>query len=217
MTYRNARVLQVVERFDILSRQVAETLLLPSIRMHVGGTLDDPAFLLGSSRIGGVPDLPPGVDWPRVQVPEAIRDKPAMLRHYALDAPITSLGEERALPFLCQISLAEVASLDLQRVLPQRGLLLFFFDANLEMGIEVFGDASPEKRDTRAWRVVYVEDPGHLQRAAFPHDLAQEQRFAPCPVSFHLEWMLPSVESPLLESVSPKKGRYLALLQAIAG
>lgn len=84
------------------------------------------------------------------------------------------------------------------------------------MWVEMYGGTPPQQQDTRAWRVVYVQDPSQLQRATPPPELAPEQRFAPCPVSFCLEWMLPSVESPLLEGYHPPQGRYLELLQAIA-
>ncbi len=58
----------------------------------------------GSSRLGGLPDLPPGVDWPR-------RD--------LVGTPLA---------FLAQVNLAEVAPADLERVLPATGILYFFVD-----------------------------------------------------------------------------------------
>lgn len=103
------RVLQTIEQFGLLTRQEAEALLLPSVRIHVGSALADSALPLGASRLGWRPDLPPGVGWPRVEVPEAMRGEPAMLGRSVGNAPRARLGDERALPFLCQISLSEVA------------------------------------------------------------------------------------------------------------
>jgi hypothetical protein len=54
------------------------------------------------SRLGGVPELPPGFDWP------------------------TWNGRE--LEFLAQVDLAEVAAVDAETVLPRSGLMLFFYD-----------------------------------------------------------------------------------------
>jgi uncharacterized protein YwqG len=58
---------------------------------------------LGASRFGGVPDLPPGVDWPdRDGVP---------------------------MEFIAQIRLADVAGLDPQHRLPPTGSLAFFYNS----------------------------------------------------------------------------------------
>jgi len=213
---QRARVLLVNERFGLLGRKDAERLLLPSIRMHAGSALADSAIHLGASKLGGLPDLPPGMDWPQVEVPKTTRAEQEKLRRYFQSAALLdSLGDERALPFLCQVSLAELAPWDLQRALPGKGLLLFFYDAGLDMVLNTLGDNPLEQRDFRAWRVLYVEDGLQVQRAAPPEGLGPQQRFAPCPVSFRLEWMLPPHESPLLDR-SLDVWRYLDLLEAIA-
>jgi uncharacterized protein YwqG len=58
---------------------------------------------LGRSHIGGWPDLPATIEWPRW------RDKP--------------------LAFLAQINLADLTSFECCRVLPQSGHLWFFYDS----------------------------------------------------------------------------------------
>jgi hypothetical protein len=58
---------------------------------------------VGMSRIGGLPDLPVGIEWP------CWRDK--------------------SLAFLAQINLAELASFACCQVLPKTGLLYFFYDS----------------------------------------------------------------------------------------
>lgn len=59
---------------------------------------------IGSTRLGGVPDLPPGTTWPRY--------------------------EGRPLSFITQVDLAETAGVnDVYRLLPHEGLLSFFYDA----------------------------------------------------------------------------------------
>src|SRR5262245_9213006 len=77
--------------------------MLPSIRLVARPLADEPP--LGASRIGGCPDLPRGMKWPR-------RDGEGPYR------------------FVLQISLAEVAAFDVARVLPKAGLLSFFYARN---------------------------------------------------------------------------------------
>jgi len=76
-----------------------EELLRPSLRLTVGGPA---AAEPGGSRLGGTPDLPPGLEWPRSQ------------------------GQELA--FLGQLDLAAVSARMPEAELPADGLLLFFYD-----------------------------------------------------------------------------------------
>src|SRR5690242_6895057 len=68
--------------------------LLPSIRLVPRAADTSPT---GGSRVGGLPDLPAGVTWPRAKA----------------DDP-----KSRPLWFFMQVNLAEVAALDSQKVLP---------------------------------------------------------------------------------------------------
>lgn len=73
----------------------------PAIRIHsrrVGAT-DLP---VGASKMGGLPDLPPGVDWP--------------------------LYKGQPLALLAQFSMSEVSVNDAEGALPQTGMLYFFYD-----------------------------------------------------------------------------------------
>lgn len=82
--------------------QAAQTHVRNAIHMQTRAikTLDD--LPLGASRIGGVPDLPPGVDWP-------------MRGHWPLS-------------FIAQINLAESHPFDTEQRLPARGMLYLFYD-----------------------------------------------------------------------------------------
>ncbi len=99
---------------------------------------------VGGTKIGGCPDLPPNVEWPRVAAPKAWRKHP--------------------LAFLAQVNLAEVAPMNVRRELPEKGVLLFFYDMKC-MG---YGSC----------RVLYVEDASTLSRGSFPRALGLEYRFA---------------------------------------
>jgi uncharacterized protein YwqG len=86
-----------------------------SIRIHAEMLEDDveDGLSVGQSRIGGLPDLPRGTEWPRYG--------------------------DRPLVFVAQIDLAETAPLDDEGLLPRTGFLWFFYDA---LGHEDFGDTA---------------------------------------------------------------------------
>ncbi|MFN0155531.1 MAG: YwqG family protein [Gaiella sp.] len=79
-----------------------ETLTRSSIRLQ-SELVDEPSIGIGESKLGGHPDLPSAVEWPR----------------YA-DLPQS---------FIAQINLAEVHRYDVDRLLPASGLLSFFYDS----------------------------------------------------------------------------------------
>lgn len=86
-----------------------EALARPAIRLSLraaGAPGSDSGSAVGSSRIGGEPDLPPGTPWPAKQ-----------------GAPMAFVG---------QIRLEEAAPCDTAHLLPPAGLLSFFYDAAQE-------------------------------------------------------------------------------------
>lgn len=95
--------LQEVFSSSGLSR-VSEELIraaLPSIRL-ITHTVEEGSLRLGSSKFGGSPDLPKGIEWPK--------------RNGAF------------LPFVAQINLLEIASYDKDHLFPDAGIIFFFFD-----------------------------------------------------------------------------------------
>lgn len=76
-------------------------LVRPSCRLVPDPSIDSAAA--GASRLGGVPDLPPGTEWPT--------------------------GPDAPLSFVAQINLADVAEVMPSSGLPASGLLAFFYDA----------------------------------------------------------------------------------------
>lgn len=96
-------------------------------------------FGLGQSRIGGVPDLPLGLPWPRQRW---LRDETAAWPDYAREALAQAIArgeviEEAhhvalALPFVAQLELAELAAFDTP--LPKTGQLWLFADQQTTLG-----------------------------------------------------------------------------------
>jgi uncharacterized protein YwqG len=116
------------------------------------------------SRLGGTPDLPAGIEWPS--------------------------WNDQDLAFLGQVDLAEAAALDRALYLPERGLLLFFYDAATQpSGLD------PSHRGS--CRVLHVgEDPSPLERKG-----ADRVRLAEYPLELSLELTLPRSWSSRVEAL----------------
>jgi uncharacterized protein YwqG len=80
-----------------------EPLVAESIRI-IAQPGTEQAISVGSSKLGGLPDLPPGVAWPA--------------------------WKDTSMSFIAQFDLAQVSKYDTQKALPQSGILYFFFDSN---------------------------------------------------------------------------------------
>lgn len=65
---------------------------------------DESELRIGESKLGGLPDLPPGVDWPECK------------------------GEP--LSFIAQFRMSDVTEYDTDRLLPSTGMTYFFYDAD---------------------------------------------------------------------------------------
>jgi hypothetical protein len=149
--------------------------LQPSIRIRAEKcTLDE--LPLGASRLGGCPDLPPGVGWPYWVGSPWVKGPDGL---FVRGAP-----REKPLHFLAQICLDELPGGEPRRLLPQREVLYFFYDC----------ECSPwgfDPRDRGAWRVWFVDAPARdLRRTPFPGGGPVLQP-APCRVTYSVDWTLP--------------------------
>ncbi len=157
-----------------------DLLVRPSIRLH---TCESEESANGISRLGGLPDLPPGTSWPEWQgVPQS---------------------------FIAQVRLSELHPYDTEHLLPEDGMLWFFYDARQQ----TFGE-SPADRG--GWRVLFVNgDPGQLRQTPAPEGLPQESRFRPCPIGYTSELTLPQqpeLEIPHFDWTPEEQQRYEQLL-----
>jgi uncharacterized protein YwqG len=100
------RLRQHVEQFDLARiADALDKLALVSIRMKTTLTSEN-EIPLGSSKMGGTPDLPQGMSWPECR------------------------GDPMA--FLLQIRLDDFAPYDFQGYLPKEGLMYFFYEARAQ-------------------------------------------------------------------------------------
>ncbi len=159
-----------------------ETLLKPSIRI-LTNPVEESLIPLGASKFGGLPDLPPGVDWPHRQ------------GDAEPDCPEESGGP---LLFLAQIRLDELPVCEAARLLPESGILYFF----AAMWIDAIGTGHRDEREHQK-ALHYDGDPSLLCRTPVPpvSALLQEADYEPeghrypaCAVTFALDMTLPDIE-----------------------
>ena len=105
---------------------------------------------IGVSKIGGKPSLPKDFEWPYYEGENFNGDK-----------------EKRPLSFLAQINLKEASKYDTEGLLPESGLLSFFYDIDTMR----WGD-SPE--DEGCAKVYYFEEGTELHETDIPKELDEE-------------------------------------------
>lgn len=122
------------------------------------------------SKLGGLPAAPADFVWPRFEAAN-------------YDGEVA----EGPLSFLCQINPAEIGELDGDRLLPEAGLLLFFYE--MESSCRGFDPA-----DDGCVRVYYFGDQSKLAPVALPEDLAEEYAVKEYDLSLEAKDSYPSYE-----------------------
>jgi uncharacterized protein YwqG len=125
----------------------------PNIRLLPTSTLEVDTTPQGSSKLGGGPDLPVGADWPTRSAYRYPRDED--------DFRSPSAWEERPLHFIAQINLRDVASAGGVLPLPSSGLLLFFYDID----VQPWGF---DPNDSPGWCVLHVGEGAPIKRRLNP-------------------------------------------------
>lgn len=164
---------RLIKDIDFLAR--------PSIRLTTT-PIDESKLPVGTSKLGGVPDVPPGVTWPeRKGVPQS---------------------------FIAQLRLDAAHPYDIDGVLPQHGMLWFFYDAKQN----TYGD---DPADQGGWYVLFSDDLSNLQRTPAPAALPTASRFKASSVSFSSEITLshaPQTDVPNFDWTQAEQKQYEKLL-----
>ncbi|MCL1895588.1 MAG: YwqG family protein [Clostridiales bacterium] len=172
-------------------KDLFQGLLRNSIRMDFDGDSSGPV-LAGASKFGGQPDLPEGFQWPYF--------KDAVISEYKLVKTAKSFfskGGDRyeevktgpmdiPLSFLLQVNCEEIAEYDKEHLLPDSGMLYFFYELRtMRWGFD------PEDKGCAR---VYYFDTKDLERQPFPLELEPDCRLPEMPISFTSENSLPDWE-----------------------
>ena len=110
-------------------------------------------YKLGASRFGGKPDVPPDFIWPTYEGES--------YDHVVKDRPLT---------FLAQFNCEELAQFDKEHLLPDHGLLSFFYETDTQCW-------GYDPNDKGCARVYWFEDMSALSAADFPADMGEDFKF----------------------------------------
>lgn len=183
-----------------------------SIRIECEPACEDD-FGKGQSKLGGLPDLPHGIDWP-TWTPPAPPKKPGFFeRLFSKQSAQPQEFPPSPHSFVAQFNLAEVAPYDTEKKLPASGMLYFFFDtAVCPWG---FNPA-----DRGAWKVLYWNgDISQLSRTAAPPGFDQRLVFKASRPTFSSEKVLPPWESLLMERLNmsdDESTEYIEMLEDLS-
>lgn len=95
--FKGAGLTRLLKDLDALAK--------PSIRLSTNSAVEE-AFAIGTSKVGGLPDLPADITWPEWK------------------------GTPQS--FIAQLRMEDVQEYDINKVLPTNGMLWFFYDAKQE-------------------------------------------------------------------------------------
>jgi uncharacterized protein YwqG len=135
--------------------------LIPAIGLKPG---EPGNTVRGDSRLGGEPELPVGMEWPRPTPPADPADIAGRGSSSAEQAMLDHLSRNLPFAFVAQIDLAEAHALgEVAADLPDTGRLLFFYDFCV----------GPWENGQRVARVIWDASPvNQTASAALPGDLA---------------------------------------------
>ncbi|QJW93636.1 DUF1963 domain-containing protein [Frigoriglobus tundricola] len=165
-------------------KEPALRLARPALRM-VKTETDDTQLGVGASKIGGMPDLPPGYSWPPGNECRAI--------YYEDTSHVKRLAG-----FIAQVNLADVSHTQAARDLPRSGLLSFF----------CFQDMKNDNPDLIGAKAVYFPDTTGMLRAQPPKELTEGNHAMPAAQLTFVETLdLPERSSgPWAGELEPKPG-----------
>lgn len=152
-----------------------EALMQDSIRYHLTQIQDYADVAIGSSRMGGFPDFPPTLIWP-------------------------ADNNGTPLAFIAQLNLKEIHPFDQDQLLPDKGVLYFFFDGDQGMG----GYAANEKH---LFRIIYFDgnDDALEPVKDYPENFPEPGQFWPCSFTYTREMFLPDRWSKEYAFMTPEE------------
>jgi len=168
-----------------------------SIRIRTR-VVNEESILIGASKFGGRPDLPPELEWPTnvvdlSEMPPGLSDD--------VNSSLLGTGGRYHLPFVAQFRLDDVAPYDLEGDLPSTGMLYFFYgDPSDHFGIRAsqwfWSKNSFGIPNLNNWQVIYHNgDLRDLTRARVTQALPDNRAFGTCTLAFWSTSSFPQVET----------------------
>lgn len=134
-----------------------------SVSLKIKGKAD---YILGGTRFGGVPDIPEGFKW---------------------DYYVGENEKPVPLSFIAQFNCEEIAKYDTEHLLPQKGLLSFFYEADSQ-------EWGYDPKNKGFAKVYWFEDISKLKAAELPEELPDYCRFPMLKITAKSEISYPSYE-----------------------
>lgn len=153
-------MMEMIDRLRELKRE--------SIRLMIQGNLGTE---VGCTHFGGVPDVPSDFSWP----------------FYNTDSYDDDTVKPRPLAFLAQFNCAQLPKVEGGVLLPQTGVLSFFYELDsMKWGFD--------PKDSGCAKVFWFEDITELSKASFPEELAEYYRLPAISVEAKIEDDYPAAE-----------------------
>lgn len=148
-------------------KEKLESLGKNSIELQIAEKED---YKLGATRFGGQPDVPSDFMWPTYE-----------------GEGYDGVVKDRPLTFLAQFNCGELAQFDTEHLLPDHGLLSFFYETETQCG-------GYDPKDKGCARVYWFEDISTLSAANFPADMEEYFQFPMVKIKLGRNMSYPSWE-----------------------
>lgn len=157
-----------------------QPLVRNTIRFYQQEAIED-EIAIGETKIGGRPDLPSSISWVTETNTIETTEKKFLIFKTTKQETIT-----KPLSFIAQVNLSETAAYDKDKLLPEKGILYFFYSAEQEA-------SGFDPSDKNKFKVIYWDgDIAELKRTEFPPDLPEYSCYQPATVTIRPEISLPS-------------------------
>lgn len=149
--------MSIKEKLELLGKN--------NIRLKIEGK---ETYKLGATRFGGQPDVPADFVWPAYE-----------------GESYDNVVKDRPLTFLAQFNCAELARFDTEHLLPDHGLLSFFYETDTQCW-------GYDPKDKGCARVYWFEDISALAAADFPADMEDDFKFPMVRIKMDSKYSYPS-------------------------
>lgn len=162
----------IENRFKVFDLEHKLDFFKPLIKSKIDLSLtpkNEENLTIGQSKIGGKPDLPSGTNWPKTD-------------------------ENKPLSFIAQLNCSEISKFDDNNLLPQIGLLSFFYCAE-----QAAWGFDPKDKDR--FKIIYTDKIDTLEKREFPKDLEEYSIFPSNSLTLNKSLSLPNFDHFLIDGL----------------